>query len=58
MATNTVHLDEHLSVSFEGCYLSYGDFCETYFKDCEGLLKLLMRHGLVPENKLCEKCEV
>ena len=56
MATSALHLDEHLPVSCEGCYLSYGDFCGTYFKDCEGLLKLLMRHGLVPEKKLCEKC--
>ena len=36
--------------------MSYGDFCGTYFKDCEGLLKLLIRNGLVPEKKLYEKC--
>ena len=56
MASTGLHLEENLPVSCEGCYLSYGDFCGTYFNDCEGLLKLLVRHGLLPEKKLCQNC--
>ena len=36
--------------------MSYGDFVATYHRDTEGLIKLLMNHGLIPEKKLCEKC--
>ena len=30
-----------------------GDFMVTYYKDCEALVKLLMKHGLLPQKKLC-----
>ena len=43
---------EHLPVSCKGCYLFFGDFVGTYFKDFEGLLKLLIKLGLLPAAKL------
>lgn len=45
-----------IPLSCEGCYLPYGDFVATYLNDAEGLLKLLMRHGLLPEAKRCDNC--
>ena len=33
MDINAGTRDEHLPVSCEGGYLSYGDYCGTYFKD-------------------------
>ena len=47
---------EQLPITCPGCFLSYGDFVATYHRDTEGLIKLLMNHGLIPEKKLCEKC--
>ena len=34
----------------EGCYMSYGDFVTTYYEDCEAMVKLLVKHGLLPEK--------
>ena len=51
MATNESGRIEELPQSCQGCYLSYGDFVGTYFNDSQGLLKLLMSHGLLPEKK-------
>ncbi|MPC36217.1 hypothetical protein E2C01_029666 [Portunus trituberculatus] len=48
--TGTPH--KHLSITCPGCFLSYGDFVATYYKYTEGLIKLLMNHGLIPEKKL------
>lgn len=45
-----------LPLTCQGCFLSYGDFVGTYYKDPEGLIKLLIAHGLLPDKKLCEKC--
>ena len=35
----------------EGCYMPFGDFVETYYEDCKTLIKLLVKHGLLPEKK-------
>lgn len=48
---------DDLPITCQGCFLSYTDFIGTYYHDSEALLKLLMSHGLLPEKKLCEKCE-
>ena len=31
----------------EDCYMSYRDFVVTYYEDCEALVKLFMKHGLL-----------
>ena len=37
--------------------MCYGDFVATYFNDCEALVNLLVKHGLLPEKKRCPKCQ-
>lgn len=56
MSTSELDPRGDLPLSCEGCYLPYGDFVATYYKNCEGLVKLGMKHGLLLEMKLCEKC--
>lgn len=47
---------DDLPITCEGCFLPYGFFVATHHNDSEGLLKLLMAHGLLPMKKLCDKC--
>lgn len=39
-------------MSNEARYLSYRDFLKSYYKDCEGLVNHVVKHALLPENKL------